>query len=88
MGALLDRAVTEGEGGWDFHCPVNDGTCGEPGDASFSSTGWPTRKTATARGQQHFDDHRGIAPMASLEDFRTEHNLQVDASGVVSAKDL
>jgi hypothetical protein len=85
----LDDAVTEGEGGWDFACPVTDGSCGDPAaGTSFTSTGWPTKKTATARGQEHFDEHLGNGVTSSLEDFRAKHGLTVDATGVVTAKDL
>lgn len=88
---LLEDAVTEGDGGWDFHCPVTDGSCGTEG-ASFSSTGWPTKKAALARGQEHFDDHKGVAPMSTLEDFREAQGLFTvqndDGTVTVSAKDL
>lgn len=40
---------------WDFNCPHTSG-CGD--DAGpFRSTGWPTRQAATARGQEHLDEH-------------------------------
>lgn len=88
---LLENAVSEGDNGWDFHCPVNDGTCGDE-NASFSSTGWPTKKAATARGQEHFNDHKGIAPMTPLDEFRESQGLVAvqndDGTVTVTAKDL
>lgn len=85
---LEDAVTTPDDGGsWDFRCPVNTG-CGEPGGAGFESTGWPTRKVALARGQQHFYEHTELAPMQSLDDFRRDQGLTVDADGVVTVKDL
>ena len=54
---LLDASVTKAEDGtWGFQCP---GVQGDPcGDPPFSSTGWPTKKAATARGGQHFAEHK------------------------------
>lgn len=63
MSKILDDAVTqdESDGSWGFTCPGIIGqTCGVPGDDSrnFTSTLWPTKKVATARGAQHFEDHK------------------------------
>lgn len=91
MSKLLDQAVTQAKDGtWGFVCPVNDGTCGVFGDnsKSFTSTEWPSRKVAMARGAEHFADHKGEGAMSSLDEFRKKHGLQVDAKGVVTAKDL
>lgn len=78
---LLEQAVTQGDAGWDFTCPgVQGSSCGGEG-VSFTSTGWPTKATATARGREHFDDHLGTAPMSTLEDFRAKHGLGVDSDG-------
>lgn len=81
MSKILDQAVTaEGEG-WDFACPgFADSACGADG-VPFTSAGWPTKATALARGREHFDDHLGVAPMSTLEDFRAEHGLGVDEDG-------
>ncbi len=90
MGKILDDAVSQSkDGAWDFACPgVAGSPCGDKG-VPFTSTGWPTKKTATARGQEHFDEHKGIAPTSSLEDFRAKHGLTVDAeTGVVSVEDI
>lgn len=53
---LLEQSVTKNDAGtWDFTCPTFvDSPCGP-----FVSTGWPTKQTAIARGQQHFDEHKG-----------------------------
>lgn len=94
---LLGKSVTKNtDGGYDFTCPVNDGSCGSKATddkpaGSFTSTGWPTRDAAEARAQEHFDDHKGIEPMSSLDDFRDKHGLSPSGDGltaVVSAKDL
>lgn len=97
MSKLLDQSVKARKGGtYDFICPVTDGTCGDrEAGTPFQSTGWPTKASATARGQEHFTEHKTGAdpdaetvPMSSLEDFRAKHGLTVDAKGVVTAKDL
>jgi hypothetical protein len=82
MSKLLDNAVAKNDDGtWDFTCPgFADSRCGGDG-VPFASTGWPTKTTATARGREHFDDHLGVAPMSTLEDFRAEHGLGVDTDG-------
>jgi hypothetical protein len=74
---LLDQSVSQGETGWDFTCPGVEGSeCGP-----FSSTGWPTKALAIERGREHFDDHLGVRPTSSLEDFRDKHGLVVDSNG-------
>jgi hypothetical protein len=86
----LTRSVTRADDGtWGFQCPgVAGSTCGNPG-APFSSTGWPEKKHATARGRQHFDEHLGHGVTQSLEEFRAAHGLGVDRDGsVVSLEDL
>jgi hypothetical protein len=86
---ILESSVSTSDEGatYDFVCPVNVG-CGDPGGPSFASVGWPTRELAEARGQQHFDEHRGIAVTPSLEEFRVANGLSVDAEGVVTVSDL
>lgn len=93
MTAIAD-AVVEREDGWGFQCPRGgDGSC-----APFVSTGWPTKKSATARLAEHLAEHdEGDAAisegrdvdrsklMSSLEDFRAKHGLTVNADGSVSA---
>ena len=89
MAAILDTAVSKnGAGSWDFHCPgVQGSVCGADG-VPFASTGWPTKATATARGREHFADHRG-EPMSTLEDFRAKHGLGVDENNIaVRLEDL
>lgn len=88
MGKILDQSVARGDEGWDFRCPgVSGSPCG--GEEPFASTGWPTKASALARGQEHFDDHRGVAPMSTLEDFRAKHGLGVTEDGkAVSLEDL
>lgn len=86
MSKLLDQAVTQNsDDGWDFHCPgIQGSACGDVG-VPFSSTGWPTKKAALARGQQHFDDHKGIAPMQELAEFRRDQGLVVNPDGTVGS---
>ncbi|HET7399726.1 MAG TPA: hypothetical protein VFJ94_14510 [Intrasporangium sp.] len=93
MSKLIEQAVTQDEDGtYGFRCPVNDGSCGGVDDKGtvvpFTSTGWPTKRLAQARGQQHVDDHKGIAPTPSLADFRVEHGLITSPAGVVAVRDL
>lgn len=85
MAKILDDAVSSPDGGntYDFRCPGIAGSpCGEPGGTPFTSTGWPTKKVATARGQEHFDEHKGLAVTSSLEDFRAKHGLTAHPDGV------
>lgn len=79
--------VTKNEQGtWDYECPRPAG-CG-PGatGAGFTSTGWPRKTDAEARGQEHEaqphmpgdpvpDDHQ---PMMDLHAFRTARGLNPD----------
>ena len=85
MSKILDKAVSSPDGGktWDFQCPgIENSRCGNPETGQpFVSTGWPTKKVALARGAEHFDDHKGIAPTSSLEDFRAKHGLGVTSDG-------
>lgn len=81
---VLRNSVTgSDEDGWDFQCPVTDGTCGNQAEkVPFSSTGWPTRAFAEERGQQHFDEHNGEGAMQELHDFRQERGItQVSDDG-------
>ena len=57
--------VQQSEGLWDFACQ----------QCPFTSTGWPSKKVASARASQHFDEHLGGIAMASLDEFRTEQGL-------------
>lgn len=41
----------------------------------FTSTGWPQKKLATARGTQHTTEHDTGEPAPELVEFRAEHNL-------------
>lgn len=85
--SALSKAVTADGDTWTFQCP---GVQGSPcGDAQpFSSSGWPTKKSATARGQQHFDEHKGLGPAQTLEEFRRDQGLVVNDDGSVSVEDL
>lgn len=79
MSKVLDDAVTSDDDGqtWDFRCPGVEGDpCGP-----WTSVGWPTKKTAAARGAQHFATHRG-EPMPELADFWAEHGLAPHADGI------
>lgn len=82
---LLTDAVSKGEDGtWDFECPgIADSVCGDPhSDQAFTSTGWPSRKVAEARGAQHFDEHQGLSVTPDLDAFRAEHGLMPHANGI------
>jgi hypothetical protein len=70
------------DGSWTFQCPGIQGSpCGDPGSGQpFHSSGWPSKKVATARGAQHLAEHKG-EPMASLDDFRAEHGLAAHDNG-------
>jgi hypothetical protein len=70
------------DGTWTFQCPGVEGSpCGEIGGQPFFSSGWPSKKIADARGQQHFDAHRGH-PTPDLDDFRAEHGLIAASNGI------
>jgi hypothetical protein len=97
--SLLSDAVQRNEDGerWDIVCPITDGTCGQRDPETkvvtpFTSREWPTKAVARARLDEHIAEHRGEAPMSSLEDFRRKHKLDVaynpDGSTVVTVKDL
>lgn len=78
--------------GYDFNCPVTDGSCGTRGEdpnTPFHSDGWPTRELAELRGLQHYAEHRGEGAMPDLDEFRSAAGLQVkDGRAVVRTEDL
>jgi hypothetical protein len=80
---VLDSATERADDdSWTFQCPgVAGSPCGDPGGRPFHSSGWPTKKTAEARGQQHLDEHEGGEPMPELADFRAEHGLTAHEDG-------
>lgn len=86
---VLDQAVTQAEDGtWGFQCPGIVGSpCGDVG-VPFSSTGWPGREHAHARGRQHLDEHKGLGVMPELDQFRTEHGLTVVDGAAVKVEDI
>ena len=90
MSKVLEKSVTQGEDGWDFACPgVQGHTCGATTDSgAFTSTGWPTKKAALARGAQHFAEHKGEGPMQELHDFRVEQGITVEDGKAVKVADL
>ena len=87
--AKVEQFVSEGEDGWDFQCPVTDGSCGADG-VGFRSTGWPRKADAVARGQQHVAEHKGEGVAQTLDDFRKARGLHVDSDGKaqITAGDL
>lgn len=92
---LLEQSVCENEaGGWDFVCPVNDGTCGSREHRTpFASRGWGTQELALTRGAEHFAEHKSTltgepAAMPELVEFMVANGLATDPSTVVTAKDL
>jgi hypothetical protein len=92
MEKTADYTTKADDGTWTFQCPgVEDSRCGDPGTGQpFFSSGWPDKKTAAARGAQHFDEHKGLAVTPSLDEFRAEHGLVAHDNGVhaVRAEDL
>lgn len=82
--------VTKAEdGSWTYTCP------GYPFDAcggdlpSFTSSGWPTKKIAEARGAQHeaeHDDPTNQTRMQELEEFRQAHGLVAHEDGLRAVK--
>lgn len=60
----------------DFTCP----------DCGFTSTGWPTKKAADARGKQHANEHETGELMDDLHTFREDQGLIVNVDGSVTAK--
>jgi hypothetical protein len=90
MGKVLDQAVTQSGDTWDFQCPgVQGSPCGDPATGQpFVSTGWPTKKAALARGQQHFAEHKGEGAMQELDAFRRDQGLVVNDDGSVSVEEL
>jgi hypothetical protein len=90
---ILDQAVASPDGGgtYDFTCPgIRNSICGDLATgAPFTSTGWPTKKAATARGQQHFDEHKGIAPTQPMDEFMAAQGLVTSADGrAVTLEDI
>jgi hypothetical protein len=80
----MSNVTKADDGSWTFQCPgVFGSPCGDPGSGRpFHSSGWPTKATATARGEQHLAEHETGEPMPSLEDFRAEHGLVAHADGI------
>lgn len=77
---LKADAVTLAETGWGFVCPYTTG-CGDPGStAGFTSTGWPTKKSALARLETHLAEHKGHPPV-DLDEFRAAHGIGVRDDG-------
>jgi hypothetical protein len=85
---VLDKSVKQQGGTWTFQCPgVRGHRCGDLGtEIPFVSSGWPTKKVALARGEQHFAEHKGDGPMPELAEFHKQHGLVVNDDGSVSAK--
>ena len=58
---IEERSVTDAEGAeiahWDFFC-----LCDSARGDGFLSEGWPTRKLAKARGDQHLAEHESGKP--------------------------
>lgn len=82
--SVLSDAVSSPDDGetYEFRCPgVQGSPCGGDDLPGFVSTGWPSKKVATARGQQHFAEHKGEGAMPPLHEFRAEHGLTPSADG-------
>lgn len=87
MTAVAASMVTSTGDVWDFSCAVFAGNalCG------FQSTGWPTKKVAVARADQHLTEHKEHVPMPDLDTFRAEHGLTSAGTlpdGAVRLEDL
>lgn len=87
---ILSSSVSQAEDGtWTFQCPgVQGDPCHGPDGVAFRSSEWPTKKSATARGAQHFASHKDQTPMQELHDFRVENGLVVADDGSVKVEDL
>lgn len=98
-----DAVSQDEDGSWGFTCPINDGTCGvRDSDQSHTSLGWPSKKLALKRLDQHIAEHiEGDAARAegrepdrsaiqSTAEFLAEHGLIPSGDGktVVSSKDF
>lgn len=87
---ILQDSVSSPDDGttWDFQCPgIANSKCGDPETGQpFHSDGWPTKKVALARGQEHFDEHKGVAVTSSLEEFRAKHGLGVNLETGLAVK--
>lgn len=82
---LLDDAVSkQKDDTWTFQCP---GVSGDP-CGPFVSSAWPTKKAATARGAQHFAEHKGEGVAQEMGEFIKDQGLVVNDDGSVSVKDL
>lgn len=101
MKKLLQQAVTQDKDeSWRFQCPgFVDSPCHDKDGNPFVSTGWPSKTVATARGTEHFTEHKtGADPdvdtvlMSDLDTFRRKHKLIPTADGkravASSVKDL
>jgi hypothetical protein len=81
---LAESVAKDDDGTYRFACPgVAGSPCGDAERGPFTSSGWPAREIAAARGRQHFDEHKGIAITPSLDEFRAEHGLTVTPAGAV-----
>ncbi len=96
MSKAIDKAVSRSEDQttWDFACPgVQGSPCGDLGVA-FTSTGWPTKATAAARGQQHFDEHKLGAAIAEARSKakaaagENEQPAEVDVAAIIKKTGL
>jgi hypothetical protein len=79
--SALDQAVTKDGDTWTFQCP---GVAGNP-CGPFRSSEWPTKKSATARGQQHFDEHKLGADLIAARLAATEAGEDFDGEAFITA---
>jgi hypothetical protein len=83
---IADTVAKDPETGlWAFTCPSPTG-CGDAAhdtSSRFTSTMWPTKELAIARGQQHINEHVTGEPAPTLDEFRAAHNLTPTADGSV-----
>lgn len=73
---MLSVSKYDGDGTWRYVCGRPSG-CGTPEAGPFTSSGWPSKAVALARGEQHEAEHEGGTPMPSLDVFRAEHKVRV-----------
>lgn len=80
---MVEKAA---DGTWTYTCPgYPTDDCGGNDLTSFTSSGWPTKKIAEARGAQHQAEHEDStnqSPMPELDEFRAEHGLVAHEDGL------
>jgi hypothetical protein len=74
--SVPEKALSQSGDAWDFQCP----------GCEFVSTGWPTKKSAMARGAQHVNEHESGGLMQDMGEFIEGNGLMVNPDGSVSER--